>query len=80
METEDGITRNAVFCMRDLLRIYPQLMAEGHDHLPFDDFIDVFASSYAMDEDLEKTPYKSRQAKDWQDIYQKLAHRVFPAI
>ena len=79
VETEDGITRNAIFSMRDLLRIYPRYLLdreEGQELIKFEDFLACFASSYASDGDLERSPYKFKQARDWQLAYQQLAGKV----
>ena len=76
VETEDGITRNAVFCMRDLLRNYPQQLAEGKSFLEFNEFINLFVSSYASNEDLKRSSYKLKQAKEWQVCYQELIDRT----
>ena len=76
IETEDGITHNAVFCMRDLLREYPKQLKGGKKLMEFEDFISLFASRYASSQDLEKSPYKVKQVKDWQQIYQQLTEKI----
>ena len=77
LKTDDGVTCNAVFCMRDLLRRYPrQLPAEEGGMLPWEDFLSLFTSSYANDRDLTKTSYKLQQARQWQRAYRQLAEQV----
>ncbi|MCY4644979.1 MAG: protein adenylyltransferase SelO family protein [Bacteriovoracales bacterium] len=74
IKMEDGVTHNAIFCMRDLLRCYPSLLEESP--LKFNDFLNLFTSHYAMDEDLKKTAYKAKQAKEWQVYYREIVGKV----
>ena len=77
VEASDGITHNAVFCMRDLLREYPKILLSKQDELlKFDQFAALFASSYACDDELASSPYKIKQAREWQLFYRQLVERV----
>ena len=78
-EIEDGITHNAVFCMRDLLRVYPGILCQRRKYgeiLEFGEFLQSFVSSYACDDDLKEVPYKIKKAKEWQLSYQKMISKV----
>ena len=68
----DGITRDAVFCMRDILREFPQLMLTRGKALAPEDFIEIIRSSYAKKSDLRLTPLMLRQIARFQTSYLKL--------
>ncbi len=65
----DGVTRDAVFCMRDILREFPQLYLTRQALLPAEDFIEVIRSSYARRSDLRLTPIRCKQIARFQDTY-----------
>ncbi len=65
----DGVTRDAVFCMRDILREFPQLYLTRQEPLPAEDFIEVIRSSYARRSDLRLTPIRRKQITKFQDTY-----------
>ena len=77
VKTEDGVTHNAVFCMRDLLRQYPKHLEGTKKLMEFEDFIPLFASSYASGLDLEKSSYKVKHVKEWQQAYQQLTENIY---
>jgi uncharacterized protein YdiU (UPF0061 family) len=76
VKTNDGITWDAIFCMRDLLRELPQIYLAGVEKLPNEDFIEILKSNYAKPKDLEITPYVSKQISNFQRDYQKLVDAV----
>ena len=81
LEIEDGVTQNAIFCMRDLLRNYPKVLLDSIDRdnsfiLDYEKFISLFLSSYADDVDLEKNTYKVERSKQWQLSYQEMIKKV----
>lgn len=57
----DGVTSDAVFCMRDLLRELPVIYHGGETLVSHEEFIRLTRSDYARDEDVEL--YKSRKQK-----------------
>lgn len=68
----DGITRDAVFCMRDILRELPQLYLTRGELLKPDEFIEIIRSSYAKKQDLQLTPMMLKQIKRFQVAYLNL--------
>lgn len=68
-EVEDGITWDAVFCMRDILRELPRLYIEGRTKLTADEFIRIIRSSYAADEDVALTPRRMKMIREFQRLY-----------
>lgn len=65
----DGITRDAIFCMRDILREFPQLYLTRGSLLEPLEFIEVIKSSYARKSDLKLTEPRLRQIKRFQSTY-----------
>jgi uncharacterized protein YdiU (UPF0061 family) len=71
---EDGITCDAIFCMKDLHRRLPQaFLRQPEKQLEVKAFVDLMKSSYAKPIDLENSSYRSAQAKRFQKLYLKLA-------
>ncbi len=68
----DGITQDAIFCMRDILREFPQLYSVKKTFLGPKDFIEVTKSSYAKKADLKLNPIKVRQIRKFQEYYVQL--------
>lgn len=68
----DGITRDAIFCMRDILRELPQLYLTRGELLKPDEFIEIIRSSYAKKSDLRLTPMMVKQIKRFQVAYLNL--------
>ncbi|PIQ54016.1 MAG: hypothetical protein COW01_11795 [Bdellovibrionales bacterium CG12_big_fil_rev_8_21_14_0_65_38_15] len=78
IEVADGVNRNAIFCMRDILRELPQLLlARGvNARLDADEFIEIIRSSYANDDDVKLTPTMKSKITQFQDLYLKLVELV----
>ncbi len=78
VEVADGVNRNAIFCMRDILRELPQLLlARGlNARLDANEFIDIIRSSYANDNDVKLTPTMKSKITQFQDLYLKLVELV----
>lgn len=72
----DGVTRDAVFCMRDILREYPQLYLTRQSHLTNLDFLEVIKSSYARKSDLKLTEIRKKQIHRFQNSYVALLSAV----
>lgn len=68
----DGINRDAIFCMRDLLREYPQLYLSRQAFLTESEFLEVGKSSYAKRSDLRLTEMRSKQIQRFQSSYVEL--------
>jgi len=71
-EVSDGITWDAIFCVRDILRELPQKIARtGEDFTP-SQFLDVILSDYAKGSDRELSPTRVRHIREYQKRYRKL--------
>jgi len=68
----DGITRDAIFCMRDILRELPQLYLTRGELLKPDEFIEIIRSSYAKKTDLALTPMLLKQIQRFPVSYLNL--------
>jgi hypothetical protein len=68
----DGVTKDVIYCMRDVLRELPKKLLE--DGKPFDstEFTAVAKSSYAKRADLKMSASRSKKIKRFQEIYEKL--------
>lgn len=71
-KVNDGITWDAIFCMRDILRELPQLFLSRGEDLDNDEFIEIIKSNYAKDEDVLITSYRAKKIKDFQREYKEL--------
>jgi hypothetical protein len=72
----DGINRDAVFCMRDILRELPQIYLARGSMLNHQDFIEIIKSSYAKKQDLRLTEIRKRQINKFQELYFELINTV----
>jgi uncharacterized protein YdiU (UPF0061 family) len=72
----DGLSWNAVYCMRDVLRELPRRMIDispdGNTPLLPDAFYEIALSDYASRKDRLLTPYRRRLARDYQKAYIEL--------
>jgi len=72
----DGISWDAVFCMRDILRELPVWFQSGGDWMSAEHFIDVMRSDYADEGDVRVTPYRRRQAQGFQKRYWQIVEQI----
>lgn len=72
----DGINRDAIFCMRDILRELPQLYLTRQATISPADFMEVIKSSYARKSDLKLTPVRLRQINRFQTLYLSMVKTV----
>lgn len=68
----DGINRDALFCMRDILRELPQLYLARSKVLSHAEFIEIIKSSYAQKNDLKLTQIRKKQIDKFQSSYTSL--------
>ena len=68
----DGVSWDAIFCMRDLLRELPQIYLSREEHLNEAEFIEIIRSNYATQEDLEVNSYRKKKIKEFQELYSSL--------
>ncbi len=72
----DGLSWNAVYCTRDLLRELPaRLLARGRG-LPAEEILRIASSSYASRRDRAVTPHRARQACELQRAWRALLARA----
>lgn len=72
----DGINRDALFCMRDILREFPQLYLTRGTPLNHAEFTEVIKSSYAKKSDLRLTDIRKKQIDRFQGLYLSLVHNL----
>ncbi|HIG70050.1 MAG: hypothetical protein ABGX04_08165 [Myxococcales bacterium] len=69
----DGLSSNAVYCMRDILRELPARLlnesSETTSRLRPEDFFAIALSDYASRKDKQRTPYRRRLAARYQRAY-----------
>lgn len=68
----DGINRDAIYCMRDILRELPQIYLTRNAEITAPEFLEVIKSSYAKKSDLRITELKLKQIKRFQSLYMNL--------
>jgi len=72
----DGLSWNAIFCVRDVLRELPGRLADSGEPLSPRAFVDLAASSYASRRDRRLFPHRCRMARDLQRHYLALVRAV----
>jgi len=72
----DGLTWNAVFSTRDLLRELPQRYLSDARAITARELVELAASSYASRRDRALTPTRERHARELQDAYLDLVTRA----
>lgn len=75
-EVGDGVNWNAIFCMRDLLRILPQLYLSREESIGSEEFVEIMASTYATEEDVKITSYRKLMINKYQNYYWKLLSKI----
>jgi hypothetical protein len=73
----DGITCDAIFCLRDILRELPTLyLASDTSSIPPETFIHIIKSDYAGKKDLSLTSRRRAKIGQFQTAYNKLIDRI----
>ncbi len=72
----DGINRDAIFCMRDILRELPQIYLTRGSELNPQEFLEVIKSSYAKKSDLRLTFLRAKQIQRFQSLYMSLVRSL----
>jgi uncharacterized protein YdiU (UPF0061 family) len=67
----DGITWDAIFCMRDILRELPQIYLTRGKKISYEDFLEIIKSSYATQNDLKITQIRKNQIDKFQNAYRQ---------
>ena len=65
----DGINHNAIFCMRDILRVLPQHYLSNQKNISCEEFIDIVKSNYARPEDLKLGQSRRQKIAQYQRYY-----------
>lgn len=76
IDVPDGISWNAIFCMRDLLRELPLLYLSSEENITHQEFIDILKSDYATDEDLLLSTYRKKMINSFLKCYKKLINAL----
>jgi hypothetical protein len=71
-KVEDGLTWNAIFSTRDLLRELPERYLREYRLLSGEEFLDIAVSSYASKQDRRLTGHRERRAREFQRTYLEL--------
>jgi uncharacterized protein YdiU (UPF0061 family) len=71
----DGINWNAVFCMRDILREFPQIYLSREKNIDEYEFIEIVKSNYAKKADLIVTNHRKKMIQLFQSFYLKLVKK-----
>ena len=72
----DGISHDAVFCMRDILRELPQLLIREFKAIKPEDFIEIIRSSYAQKKDLVLNSSRKESIAKFQKSYMALVEKA----
>lgn len=75
-KVEDGITRDAIYCMRDILRELPSFLLNEKRSPSSKEFIDIIASNYASRSDKKLTTNKDRKIAQFIIHYKNLVEQV----
>ena len=68
-KTPDGVTRDAIFCMRDFLREFPIFYLQEQEFMSSEEFIVSIASNYSSYRDLQKYERKTVRNRNLQKAY-----------
>ena len=71
-EVTDGITWDAVFCIRDIMRELPKYYLAGNEVMSAQHFTDILKSDYATSEDVVLTQNRRSMIRQFQKSYWKL--------
>jgi len=72
----DGVSWDAIFCMRDCMREMPGVLLDGEGRLSSSAFIEMIRSRYACDADVRLTPYLGRGVHRFQKNYKQLLEAI----
>lgn len=75
-EVSDGVTWDAVFCIRDLLRELPARLLSGVPTLTPREVMEILRSNYATEDDLRITPARKKHSALIQSRYMELIDRA----
>ena len=73
---DDGITADAIFCVRDILRELPAHYLCHDDDMDAKRFVEIMKSEYATERDALLTPARRAKIREFQRSYRRLATAV----
>jgi hypothetical protein len=73
---DDGVTADAIFCVRDILRELPAHYLQSDSDMPVEQFIEVMKSVYAADQDVRLTRARRIEVEEFQSCYRRLVAAV----
>jgi len=73
---DDGITADAIFCVRDILRELPAHYLCHDEDMPPQQFVAIMKSEYATERDTLLTPARKAKIKEFQRLYRRLVAAV----
>lgn len=76
VKVADGLSWNAIFSTRDLLRELPERLLADYRLLPTEEFLEIGLSSYASRVDRRPTAHRRRVAGEFQRAYIALIERA----
>jgi hypothetical protein len=75
-KVEDGITRDAIFCVRDIMRELPGFYLSNNRIMEPKDFIEILKSNYACEEDIALSQSRKAKIIQFQKLYWKLVKKA----
>lgn len=75
-KVSDGVTQDAVFCIRDIMRELPHLMTRGEQKFDTETFMSILKSEYASKKDAVLTPNRKKQINQFQKLYRRIILRA----
>ncbi|MBI3593606.1 MAG: YdiU family protein [Nitrospirae bacterium] len=72
----DGITWDAIFCVRDVLRELPKVYLSGVKTVSEKEFIGILRSNYASKADVKISPNRRKKIQHFQQAYWNLVRRA----
>jgi uncharacterized protein YdiU (UPF0061 family) len=75
-EVKDGITWDAIFCVRDIMRELPKFYLSGNRMMKPEDFIEILKSNYAGKEDIALSQSRESKIIQFQKLYWKLVKKA----
>jgi uncharacterized protein YdiU (UPF0061 family) len=69
---DDGITADAIFCVRDILRELPAHYLHVDADMPVKQFLEIMKSEYATERDTLLTSHRRAKIREIQRVYRRL--------
>ena len=76
---DDGVTADAIFCVRDVLRELPAHYLHGDSDMNVEQFVAIMKSEYATEKDVRLTPARRTAVEEFQYAYRLRRSRLAAA-